>query len=553
MKVNLDSDVVFYNGFVYTADKKRSRVQALAVKGDKIIYVGSDAGVKEYISDQTRIYDLKGKMLLPGFIDSHCHPAVGAYGLSESSVDLYDCTSVEDYLDRVYHFAVENPKQEVIYGIGWGHLKFDRKGPRKEMLDKIIPDRLVCLFSDSLHSVWVNSKTLEYLSLTKDSPDPPGGVIEKDDITLEPTGTLREKARDIAMHNLPHLSVEQYKESISRHMEYAKQYGITTACDAWTYLGGNDIEAYRQLDREEKLTVRYMAMIRLPEESKEKAIGMLPEIKKLKGTANGRRFSISAVKVFVDGIIEEVSAYLGNPYNDRPDTRADTMWPSHADLEEIITAYDKEKFQIHGHVIGDSAFKVYLNCIEAAYRKNGRRDARHTAAHIQLAQQSDIIRCGELDVMSVSNSFWFTKDQEGYFDRFGLEAIGSERANRQYPMKSLFKAGVNVSNASDFPISSPNPLEGIEMGITRRYIGYPEECTLWKEESVDVEQMIETVTANAAYANFLEDVTGSLEVGKKADIVVLDQNLLEIAPEEIHNVGVLLTMLEGAVVFERQL
>jgi predicted amidohydrolase YtcJ len=262
----------------------------------------------------------------------------------------------------------------------------------------------------------------------------------------------------------------------------------------------------------------------------------------------GPFFQTHTAKIFVDGVIEGSTAFLLEPYEHMPGFRGEPLWNSD-ELDEVITIADKEGFQVHVHAIGDAAVRMALDAFEHARQVNGARDSRHLITHIQLLAPQDIPRFRALDVIGVIQPFWFKIDD--YYWNLAVPFLGEKRANRNYPMHSLIESGARIASASDFPVTVPcDPLIGIETGITRAESGAGPENSLWPEECASLDEMILTFTINGAYANFLENKIGSIEVGKKADLIVLDQNLFEIPPQEISQASVLFTMIDGGEVFK---
>jgi predicted amidohydrolase YtcJ len=259
------------------------------------------------------------------------------------------------------------------------------------------------------------------------------------------------------------------------------------------------------------------------------------------------KFQTNTAKIFVDGVVEGGTAYLLEPYQHLPDFYGELIWDPHQ-LKEICAALDKERIQIHIHVIGDAAARIALDALEYAQQMNGKRDARHLVTHLQLVTPEDILRFEELGLIGVPNPYWFKLDD--YYWSLALPYLGKERADHEYPMQSFLQAGVLMASASDYPVTIPfDPLIGIESGITRSEIGVSTVEILWPEEKVNLEEMIASFTINGAYANFLEDEIGSLEVGKRADFIVLDRNLFQIPPNDIAKTKVLKTFIDGKEVF----
>jgi len=545
------ADWVLRNGAVYTLDSRETRAQSIAVGGATILYVGDDAGAEVFVGPETEVIDLgglAGKMVLPGFIDSHSHPT-GAL-IQAVAISLYDLTALEQYLEAVRRFAEENPEKEAIRGSGWSNALFPLTGPKKADLDAVVSDRPVQLGSGDGHSSWVNSKALELAGITKDTPDPEGGVIERDPSTGEPTGTLRESATGLVGAVLPSFTTEERMTGLEAFQEMAAKDGVTTARIAAIGLAAagdfdaSEMVAYERLESEGKLRVRFRGSLLLPPDAPiERIAELVAEREKQKGGL----FEIDAVKIFIDGVVEGETAYLLEPYTHRPDYRGDLLWDPDR-LKEMLAACDREGFIVHIHAIGDAATRIALDAFEFAREKNGPRDARHQVTHLQLVTPSDVKRFAELSVIAVPQPFWFTKG--GFYDAIEAPYLGEERASREYPMKSFFDAGVTVASASDFPVTIPfSPVVGMKMGLTRSFDPANPDMVLGPEERVSLGQMLASFTRNGAYAARLEDRLGSLEVGKVADVVVLDRNLFEVAPDKVGEAKVLLTLFEGRAIY----
>jgi predicted amidohydrolase YtcJ len=534
------ADLVFKNGAVYTVNPNRDWAQAVAVAGERIVYVGSDSGADAFIGPETTLIDLDNKMLLPGFIDSHAHPSdcIDLF----LSINLYSSKSVEDYQKVIAKYIKENPDEPVYRGGGWDNLHFPPTGPGMEILDALCPDRPISLISVDGHSLWVNSKTLEVVHITKDTPNPEGGVIERHPQTGELTGTLRENAMKLVEDVLPPYSQEQRVSGLTAYQKMAAAAGITSAHDAM--LDVPAIQAFKALESEGQLAMRFRGAIDFEPDAWEAQLDMLIEERKKN---QHPFFQIHTAKIFVDGVVEGSTAFLLEPYEHMPGFRGEPLWRA-IELNEVTAAVDEEGIQIHVHAIGDAAVKMTLDAFAYARQVNGERDSRHLITHIQLMAPEDVPRFHALGVIGVVQPFWFKIDD--YYWNLSVPFLGKERANRNYPMHSLIETGARIASASDFPVTVPcDPLIGIEAGITRTERGTGLENSLWPEECASLEEMVATFTLNGAYANFLENETGSIEEGKQADLIVIDQNLFEIPPQEISQASVLFTMVGGCEVF----
>lgn len=324
----------------------------------------------------------------------------------------------------------------------------------------------------------------------------------------------------------------------------AAKAGITLTHDPM--LDTESVTAYNELAREGNLKMRFRGSITLEADQDIKTQVDLVQVEIAKNAHP--YFQTLSAKIFVDGVIEGGTAYLLEPYAHRPDFRGEPIWVPEL-LKDVCALLDREKIQIHLHVIGDGAARITLDAIEHAKNKNGKRDSRHSVTHLHLVDQADIPRFKDLDIIGLPQPFWFKVDD--YYDELALPYLGQERADRQYPMQSLINSGVVMASSSDFPVTIPfDPLIAIQTGVTRKSIHKTENRVLWPEESSSLDDLIRSFTYNGAYANFLEEEVGSLEIGKKADLIVLDQNLFDIPAEKIAEVEVLLTMIEGVIVYQ---
>jgi hypothetical protein len=538
-----NADLVFINGFVYAVDSVNTKAEAVAIKDNTIIYVGDDDGVQKYIGDVTKVIDLNRKMVLPGFIDSHCH-SISSYRYF-FELNLYGLKTYDEIQITIKKYIEDHPDAKYIKGRGWSNTDFPKNGPDKKKLDEVVKDIPVSFSSEDGHSKWVNSKTLELTGINNSSNNPEGGIIERYSGTNEPNGTLRENAADLVYDIFPVYSVEELMKGLEKYQEMVSAFGITTIHDAYLDAQSNETEAFRTLEKNDKLRMRFRASLYIdPEKSVEQIQSLIDERKK----NSGELFQTNSAKIFVDGVVEGGTAYLKQTYQHQSKNYGELLWNIDS-LSKMCSALDKEHFQIHVHSIGDAATSVTLDAFAFAEFQNGKRDSRNSVTHLQLVDKSDIKKFKELGVIALPQPYWFSKDD--YYYNIQVPYLGQKRADEEYPMKSFFDEGVVVASSSDYPVTIPcNPLEAIQFGITRSEFNTtdPKEI-LWPEERVTLEQMIRSFTINGAYANFLEKETGSIEVGKKADLIVLDKNLFEIPVTEISKAKVLMTLFQGQEVF----
>ena len=531
------ADLVLTGGAVYTVDGARSWAGAVAVSNGRIVFVGTSEAVKPWIASRTRVVDLSGKMLLPAFHDSHVHPRDGV-GLFEC--DLTGLTSADAVIGAIRAYAGAHPDAAWIRGEGWELTLFPDGNPSKELLDRIVPDRPVLLYTSDGHSAWVNSRALAIAGITKTTPDPPRGRIERD-ASGEPSGTLREDATDLVRRHLPKRTAKALEAGQRRAIEIANSFGLTSLEDA--NVSEDNLEAYAALEASGALTARISAAIGA---DTDKVLADVPRLKELRARYRGRRFHADAVKIYADGVIETRTAALLEPYvgygTDRGKTNLDPV-----DFRALATALDRDGFQIHVHAIGDRAVRDTLDALEAARKANGVRDSRHHIAHLELVDPADIPRFRTLGVIANFQPFWASGDD--FITKMTEPQLGPARSRWIYPIASVEAAGGMTAFGSDWNVSSMNPLDGIEVAITHRESSKGPGPAWLPEERITLPDAIAGYTIRGAYLDFTEKETGSIEVGKAADLVVLDRNLFEIAPSQIHETRVLWTLLDGKEVY----
>lgn len=533
--VNTKADVLLRNGAIYTVDAARSWAEAAAIAHGRIIYVGANAGAEEFITPQTRVIDLNGKMVLPGFHDSHVHPVSG--GIELGQCNLNGLQTQQEIFDAVREYAQKNPALPWIVGGGWDLPIFPNANPTKQQLDQLVSDRPAFLSAADGHSAWVNSKALELAGITAATADPPEGRIERDPLSKEPTGTLRERATDLVSKHIPPLTSADYLAGAKRGLAMANRFGITSLQEASAT--PEILAAYDSLDRSGELTARVVAAMYV-DPAKDEA--QIEELKQRRSRYRRKNLRADAVKIFADGVIESRTAAMLAPYLDRPDYRGIPNLEADK-FKRLVTALDREKFQVHIHAIGDRAIRMALDAHEAAQLANGRRDARHHLAHIQLIDPQDIPRFERLGIIANFQSLWAYADT--YITELTEPALGPERSRWLYPIGSVMRSGAMIAGGSDWSVSSMNPLDAIQVAVTRRGVDDSTGSAWIPQEIVDLPTMIAAYTINGAYVNHQENETGSIEVGKAADLIVLDRNLFEIPVHEIHNAKVLLALLEG--------
>ncbi len=531
------ADIVFTNGRIYTVDPDRSWAEAVAIRDGRITYVGGAAGSVAHIGANTTVVDLDRRMMLPAFQDSHIHPIYA--GIEASACNLNGLDGLAAYRSAISEYAAANPDAPWILGGGWLMSVFGPGGsPSRAIIDELVSDRPVYLTSADGHSGWANSKALEIAGITKDTPNPPDGIIDKDPATGEPVGSLQEGAMNLVARHIPPTSLDERLAGLRYSMNMLHGYGITSIQDA--SVDREDLEAYENLDRSGELKLRVVASLWWDREKQEEQIAGLLGLRQ--EFDNGGNLRPTTVKIMQDGVMENYTAAMLEPYLVESGTKGIPMVEPEL-LKRAVTLLDAAGFQVHFHAIGTAAVRQSLDSIEAALIENGQLGNRHHISHLQMIHPADVARFDELDAVANFQPLWAYADE--YVTELTIPFIGDERAQWMYPIKSVRDAGGMLAFGSDWSVSTANPFPQIETAITRKDPVDESIPVFLPEERIDLESALIAFTINAAFVNKHEDRTGSIEVGKLADLIVLDQNLFDIEPTAISDTRVLLTLFEG--------
>jgi hypothetical protein len=535
------ADLVLRGGRIYTVDRQRRSVEALAVRGGRIVALGSAVEIAPLVGAETRLVELGDEMVLPGFHDAHVHPLQG--GIDALGCDLAGLASVHAVLARVRECAARDGGTGWVVASGWDLSLFPAANPSRHLLDRSVPDRPVFLQGADGHSAWVNSRALALAGLTRETPAPPRGVIEREPETGEPSGTLRESAIALVRELVPPPDEERRREGLRLGLRQAASAGITSLLDA--AVGRADLEVYGELDEHGELRARVTACAVLAPGGASELDALLAERERFRSA----RLDPDCVKIFVDGVLEGETAALIDPYLDggAPSGRRGTLLHEPAALAEVVARLDRTGLHVHLHAIGDRAVRTALDAIEHARERNG-PGGRHHIAHLQLIAPDDLARFRTLGVTANVQALWAYPD--AYITDVNLPAVGRERVDRMYPIGSLRRAGARIVGGSDWPVSSIRPLDAIEVALTRQDPRGERPGELNRAERVDLATMIAAYTIEGAWLVGREGETGSLEVGKLADLVILERDLFDLLPAEISEVRVLRTFLEGEAIFE---
>ncbi|WOH36753.1 amidohydrolase [Thalassotalea fonticola] len=540
------ADLVFFGGDIYTVNEAQPWADSVAIKDGEIVYVGDKAGLKVWVNADTKQRDLKGKMLLPGFIDSHAHPVMGGAYVRSLSLDTF--ATPKQWQQQVKDYAEQNKDATVLFGYGFLASAFGPEGPNKAMLDEVVADKAVYIMDEGFHGAWANSKAIELLGINKDTPDPvPGFSYYKRDDFGEPTGYLLEDTATAAVKALDIITTESVAKGTADVIDIMNSYGITSVFDA----GALDVESL-QLNVLKEIVAQDQMSIRLVGAHMVSSVATMDEAVATaahkKAITKNERFHINMLKIMNDGTIEGKTAGMFEDYQGEPGNKGETVF-NQQQMNTMLTAAAAKDIDVHIHALGERAISESLNAIEVARQTYPKSTNRYAICHIQVMADADIERFAKLNVIAQSTPLWSS------YDAYGKEFVSDDQFNRYFRFNSLKQAKVKMSFGSDFPASGAgtlgiSPIFNMEIGLTRQEVGNPQAPVQpGKDERLDVATLIKGYTLDAAYQLRLENSVGSIEVGKKADLVLLDKNLFAVDSYDIHKVVVLETILEGKTVY----
>lgn len=536
---------LFHNGPIYTMTAPGHTVEAIVIREERIIFTGTAAAAQKYCIDETRVIDLKGRTLLPGFTDAHVHPLSG--GLAFLECDLTGIEHPDTILAMLSGFAAAHPEKEWIIGENMWLPAFPDGNPHKKQLDEIIPGRPVFVSSADGHTAWVNSKALEIAGLDAGTPDPENGRIERNPLTKEPTGTLREEAMELIKKHVPEYTPSQRLDALRHTLKMANSLGITNLVEAAATEAY--IQTYHTLAQNGELTVHAGLSILGDISKGSDGVQQVLDLNKKYSAPSMDDLRLNQVKLFMDGVVEGKTAALSSPYHGESHHGIANTDPATA--REVITALDKAGLQIHVHAIGDAAIQTTLDAFEQAQKLNGTSDARHHIAHLQVIHPDDLSRFGRLGVIANFQALWATLE-DTYMTDMNFPFLGPERSEWQYPIGSVARSGGKLVFGSDWPVSTMNPFHAAQVAVTRRGPDSLDRAPWTPQHLIDLYSVVEGYTRGGAFLTFREKDCGTLEPGKLADLIVLDQNIFSISPFEIYKTRVEMTIFKGKVVYEQK-
>ena len=541
---NRTADAVYTNGFIYTVNPDQAAAEALAVSDGKIIAVGSNDEIQTLVSEETRVVGLGGRMLMPGIHDMHAHPMEAGEKYNFQCAFPFTYT-MEQIVAKLTECAAETPPGEWLRGGQWAMELLETETiPHKDILDAITREHPVYLGDSTVHAAWLNSRALAELDINEGTPDPQGGVIMREPGSTEPTGVLIDNAAYNILEDLPAYSDEQYQTALAWSMHEMNRVGVTSIKDALT--GAHALRAYRDLDESGRLTMKVSTSIAW-------RLFWTDFEKNVKERANYATENVGTdfIKIMLDGVPPTRTSAMLDPYlpdEKHGDNFTGKLIHSPERLTEDMINLDGQGLTVKVHATGDRAVRVTLDAIEAARKANGDSGIMHEISHAELIHPDDIPRFKQLNaVAEFSPILWYPSPLVQVME----QVIGEERAGRFWPTKSLLDAGAHVIYGSDWPsvVPDPNPWPGIEAMVTRRdpYGNLPGE--LWPEQAIDLKAALRIFTINGAAAGKQADRTGSIEVGKSADFIVLDRNIFQVPVEDISETRVVLTVVSGKEVY----
>jgi hypothetical protein len=536
------ADTVLIHARIYTVNSKEPWVQAIAVRNGKIIAAGSNEAIAAYQGPSTKVIDARERMVLPGFMDGHVHMMAGAAQLEQVS-SLSEAKTIADFQKIIRDYAVAHPDKKWIQGMGWVYSVFGKGGlPDKKLVDAVVPDRPVYLAAYDGHTSLANSKALQAAGITRKTPDPPSGIIVRNPATGEPTGVLKEAAGQLVAKVIPRPTREEELDRLTKAVHYASSLGLTRLISAGA--DAERIELFDEIRQKGELTARFsMARFVNPPISPD-VIKILEE--------NRKKYSddwidLYAAKFLLDGVVEAHTAAMLEPYaNDRKNRGQLYFDPEK--YKEAVARLDRLGFPIFTHGIGDRAIRLALDAYEAAHKANGHSDSRDRIEHIEDPSAEDIPRFGQLGVIASMQPLHATPDVNTLTIWSGN--VGPERAQRAFPWHDILAGGAPMCFGSDWSVVTLNPWPGLQILLTRETQDGKPEGGWHPNEKLTLEQAIQGYTMGNAFSARREKTEGSIEAGKLADVIIIDQDLFKIPPNQIGKTKVMMTMVGGKIVYQ---
>lgn len=551
------ADLVLVGGPCFTAGAASGPTSGIAVRCGVIAALG-ESEARAAIGPRTRVVELAGRLVLPGFIDAHVHPVFG--GAERLRCDLTGTRDPREAVARVAAYAEANPELPWIVGGGWSMDQFPGGAPSRSLLDAVVPDRPVFLLNRDHHDAWANSAALRIAGVDRGTPDPVGGRIAREP-DGSPAGALHEEAANLVGRHAPRLTEDDYLNALLEGQRYLHSFGITGWQDAIVggYLGYDDIlPAYLRAAREGRLTAHVTGALWW---DRNRGLGQIADLVERRAGAAGLDaavprgsggFKATTVKIMQDGICENLTAAMLGPYYDGAGRLTDNAGHSYLDaalLTEAVTRLDALGFQVHVHAIGDRGVREALDAFEHARAGNGVTDNRHHIAHIQVIHPQDIARFRQLGVTANIQALWAAEDAQ--MRALNEPVLGTERYAQQYPFGAMLRDGAMLAAGSDWPVSTPDPLQAVHVAVNRTTPDAPIDTPPFlPDQALTLVDALAAYTAGSARVCHAEAYAGSLEIGKRADLAVLDRDVLAAPATQIGDARAALTVAGGRIVYE---
>lgn len=547
------ADSVIVDGWIFTAGMERPALADIAIAGERIMAVAEAGGLADLIGPTTTVRSAAGELIVPGFQDAHIHPVFGGTELLQC--DLTAATSAEDCYRLIRQYCADRPEPEWIIGAGWSMEFFPGGTPTRRALDAATDGRPAAILNRDHHGIWVNSRALELAGITRETPDPGDGRVERDSAG-NPSGTLHEGASDAVTSILPKVTDELADLGLRTAQAYLHELGVTAWQDAMlgTGLGSKDAtDTYLAALAAGELTMRVVgAQWWERDGGLEQVDSMIERRDRIAAADPTGRFRASSVKIMVDGVAENFTAALSAPYRDatgRATANSGLSFIPPRNLKRYVTALDAAGFQVHFHALGDRAVTEALNAIKAARTANGDRGNRHHLAHLQWISSADIPRFAKLGAVANLQMLWAMHEDQ--LDELTIPFIEPGLVDRLYPFGELAESGATLAAGSDWPVSTPDPLAAIHIGVNRTLDPANAPPLGGVEQRLTLADALTAYTFGSAFVNGLEGDTGRIQAGYLADLVVIDRNLFAFPTAQIGQARVRLTLSGGRVVYDR--
>lgn len=542
------ADLVIVGGPIITLDEEGRRVDGVAIRDGRLIVVGTAEAARAVAGPETAVVDLGGRALLPAFHDAHVHPM--SAGVELGQCDLNDLPTAEAILAGVARCVEAQRGRPWLVGGGFVLTAFPGGAPEARALDRLTGEQPAALSSSDGHTLWVNSAALGLAGITRHTPDPPAGRIERD-VNGEPTGVLRESAAGLVGRHVPPPTPAEDEAGLLRALQSMAEVGIVSFQEA--NADASMVETYRAVARAGRLTARVRLALGVDPTQDATQVDALMS---LRARVVEPGLSAGAAKLFLDGVIESGTAALLEPYHALPGERPapspeaarGLLTFTDEALTALVTRLDRERFQVHMHAIGDRAIRQGLDAVAAADRANGPRDRRAHIAHVQLVDPVDQPRFAALGAIANIQPLWAFAD--AFITDLTEPRLGPQRSRYLYPFASLQRAGARLAGGSDWSVTSVNPLHAIQVAVTRAPLDAAADAPAWlSDERLDLTSALLAYTRGGAFVNFEDQDSGTIAAGRFADLIVLDRDPYTVAPHDLHRLRVLWTLKEGREVF----